>query len=45
VEALSALSSLGFAKNAADSALEKIIRSEGTNLSIEELIKKALKLL
>jgi Holliday junction DNA helicase RuvA len=44
-EALSALSSLGFAKNAADSALEKIIRSEGTNLSIEELIKKALKLL
>jgi Holliday junction DNA helicase RuvA len=44
-EALSALSSLGFAKNAADSALEKIIRSEGTNLSIEDLIKKALKLL
>ena len=44
-EVLSALSSLGFAKNAADSALEKIIRSEGTNLSIEELIKKALKLL
>ena len=44
-EALSALLSLGFAKNAADSALEKIIRSEGTNLSIEDLIKKALKLL
>ena len=44
-EALSALSSLGFAKNAADSALEKIIRSEGTSLSIEDLIKKALKLL
>jgi Holliday junction DNA helicase RuvA len=44
-EALSALLSLGFAKNAADSALEKIIRAEGTNLSIEELIKRALKIL
>jgi len=45
VEALSALLSLGFAKNSADSALEKIIRVEGTHLSIEELIKKALKVL
>jgi len=45
VEALSALVSLGFAKNSADSALEKIIRTEGTHLSIEELIKKALKVL
>jgi len=44
-EALSALMSLGFAKNSADSALEKITRAEGTNLSIEELIKKALKIL
>jgi len=44
-EALFALLSLGFAKNSADSALEKIIRAEGTNLSIEELIKKALKVL
>jgi len=44
-EALSALLSLGFAKNSADSALEKIVRAEGTNLSIEELIKKALKVL
>jgi len=44
-EALSALMSLGFSKNLADSALEKIIRAEGTNLSIEELIKKALKIL
>ena len=44
-EALSALTSLGFAKNSADSALEKIIRAEGTQLSIEELIKKALKIL
>jgi len=45
VEALSALVSLGFAKNSADSALEKIVRAEGTHLSIEELIKKALKIL
>jgi len=45
VEALSALVSLGFAKNSADSALEKIIRTEGTHLSIEELIKKALRVL
>ena len=44
-EALSALLSLGFAKNSADSALEKIVRAEGTNLSIEDLIKKALKIL
>lgn len=45
VEALSALVSLGFAKNSADGALEKIIRAEGTHLSVEELIKKALKVL
>ncbi|MCL1851210.1 MAG: Holliday junction branch migration protein RuvA [Bacteroidetes bacterium] len=44
-EALFALLSLGFVKNSADSALEKIIRAEGTNLSVEELIKKALKVL
>jgi len=44
-EALSALMSLGFAKNSAESALEKIIRTEGTHLTIEELIKKALKVL
>ena len=44
-EALSALMSLGFAKNSADSALEKIVRTEGTHLTIEELIKKALKIL
>jgi len=44
-EALSALVSLGFAKNSADSALEKTIRTEGTHLSVEELIKKALKVL
>ena len=45
VEALSALISLGFAKNSAEGALEKIVLSEGTDLSVEELIKKALKVL
>lgn len=44
-EALSALVSLGFVKNSADTVLEKIIKSEGINLSVEDLIKKALKLL
>jgi len=43
--ALSALVSLGFPKNTADAALEKIIKNEGLDLSIEDLIKKALKLL
>ena len=45
IEALSALVSLGFSKNPAESVLEKIISSEGINLSVEELIKKALKVL
>ena len=43
--ALSALVSLGFPKNSAETVLEKIIKSEGLDLSIEDLIKKALKLL
>ncbi len=44
-EALSALVSLGFAKNSAEAMLDKIIQSEGISLSVEDLIKKALKLL
>ncbi|MCQ2264509.1 MAG: Holliday junction branch migration protein RuvA [Bacteroidales bacterium] len=43
--ALSALVSLGFAKNSVDAVLDKIIKTEGMDLTIEELIKKALKLL
>lgn len=43
--ALSALLSLGFAKNSVDAVLDKIIKTEGLDLTIEELIKKALKLL
>lgn len=44
-EALSALVSLGFVKNTAEAMLDKIIQSEGISLSVEDLIKKALKLL
>ena len=44
-EALSALVALGFAKAGAESVLDKIIKAEGIQLSVEELIKKALKLL
>ena len=42
-EALSALVTLGFAKNVAEKSLDSIIKREGGNLSVEELIKFALK--
>lgn len=42
-QALSALVMLGFNKIAADKALEKIIRTEGTGQTVEQLIKSALK--
>lgn len=41
-EALSALVMLGFAKNAVSKVLDKIVREE-KNLTIEDMIKKALK--
>ncbi len=44
-EALYALVSLGFLKSSSDIALNKIIKSGGGNLSVEELIKHALKIL
>ena len=44
-EALSALVALGFPKSGAEAVLDKIIKAEGIQLSVEELIKKALKLL
>jgi holliday junction DNA helicase RuvA len=44
-EALLALVSLGFAKNSADLALTKVIKSEGTDVTVEVLIKKALQIL
>ena len=42
-DALVALSSLGFDKAKTDKTLDKIIKVEGTELAVEELIKKALK--
>ncbi len=42
-EALSALVMLGFARNAADKALNKVIKSEGLNLTVEDLVRMALK--
>ena len=44
-EALSALIMLGFNKNIADKAIDRIIKNDGVNLSLEEIIKQALKLL
>ena len=43
IEALSALSSLGFDKTKASKTLDIILKTEGTAISVEELIKKALK--
>jgi Holliday junction DNA helicase RuvA len=42
-EALSALVALGFARNMAEKAVDKSIRSEGNVVSVEHLIKLALK--
>lgn len=42
-EALSALVMLGFNKMAAEKVLDKIIRTEGTGQTVEQLIKSALK--
>lgn len=44
-EALSGLTVLGFNKAGAEKALDKIIKEHGGELSVEELIKKALKIL
>lgn len=42
-EALSALVTLGFAKNIAEKTLDTIIKREGNELTVEQLIKFALK--
>ena len=42
-EALSALMMLGIARNVAQQSIDKIIKAEGEQLSVEEIIKKALK--
>ena len=44
-DALTALIALGFPKAGAESVLDKVIKAEGIDLSVEELIKKSLKLL
>lgn len=44
-EALSALGILGFPKVLAEKVLNKVIDSEGSGLSVEQLIKQALRLL
>lgn len=42
-EALSALVALGFARNTAEKAIDKSLKSEGNVVSVEHLIKLALK--
>lgn len=42
-EALSALVALGFNKTAADKALDKVLKTEGTGITVEQMIKSALK--
>lgn len=44
-EALSALVMLGFQKNTAEKALDRVLKTEAANISLEEAIKQALKLL
>ena len=41
-EALTALITLGFAKNAAEKAVDKVLKARGTDLAVEEIIKHAL---
>jgi Holliday junction DNA helicase RuvA len=41
-EALSALVTLGFAKNTAEKSLEQVLKSGPTDLTVEALIKSAL---
>jgi Holliday junction DNA helicase RuvA len=42
-EALSALITLGIPKNVAEKSIDTIIKTEGSQLSLEQLIKRALK--
>lgn len=44
-DALSALLMLGFAKNAAEKAIGQVVKTEGSELSVEDLLKAALKTL
>jgi Holliday junction DNA helicase RuvA len=42
-EALSALINLGFAKNSAEKVIDKILQASNENITLEQLIKQALK--
>jgi len=42
-EALNALEVLGYARNIAEKAIDKTLRDEGDNLSLEDLVKRILK--
>jgi Holliday junction DNA helicase RuvA len=42
-QALSALSTLGFARNNVEKIVDQVLRSEGNNITVEQLIKTALK--
>jgi len=44
-EALSALVMLGFARQSADKAIQKVFKSQGLSISVEELVRQALKIL
>ncbi|HPJ62687.1 Holliday junction branch migration protein RuvA [Lentimicrobium sp.] len=44
-EALSALSMLGFNKALAEKTIDRILKEEGTSLTVEQLIKHALRIL
>jgi Holliday junction DNA helicase RuvA len=44
-EALTALTLLGFPKNLAEKALDKVQKSQDSELSVEELIKQTLKVI
>ena len=41
-EALSALVALGFVKKTAETKIDKVLRSNSENISVEELVKNAL---
>ena len=43
IEALSALTTLGISKNTAEKSIESILESSGNTITLEELIKLALK--
>lgn len=44
-EALSALSMLGFNKTLAEKTIDKILKDESASITVEQLIKSALKIL